>query len=90
MSQKRKIQATIGEMYGWTKEQTSKIQIDSNTGGKTHNSQLEQQLHDIFGSSSDNDLDEETNEVEEEVNNQRKMKAQTKIKFRKEWLDKFH
>ena len=65
MSQKRKIQAIIGEMYGWTKERTSKIQNNSNTRGKTHNSQLEQQLHEFFGSSSDNDLDEEISEVQQ-------------------------
>ena len=47
-------------------------------------------MHDIFGSSSDDDLDEEINEVEEEANNQRKMKVQTKRKFRMELLDKFH
>ena len=77
-------------MYGWTKEQTSKIQNDSNKCGKSHNFQLEQELHDIFGSSSNDYLDEEINEVEEEANNQRKMKVQTKRKFRMQWLDKFH
>lgn len=46
-------------------------------------------MHEIFGSSSDRDLDEETSEVEEEVANNSKMKVQTKIHFCMEWLDKF-
>ena len=47
-------------------------------------------MHDIFGSSSDDYLDEETKEVEEDSNNQKKMKVQTKIKFRMKWSHKFH
>ena len=89
MSQKRKIQATIGEMYGWTKGQTSKAQNNLETPQETHNAHVEQQLHEIFGSSFDDDLDEETNEVDEEVANNSKMKVQTKRNFLMEWLDKF-
>jgi len=69
MSQKRKLQATIGEMYGWKKGKTSKTQNNLETCEETHNADVEQQLHEIFGSSSDRDLGEETNEVEEEVAN---------------------
>lgn len=50
---------------------------------------MEQQLHEIFGSSSEHDVHEETNEVEEEVGDNSEMKVQTKIQFRIEWLDKF-
>ena len=64
MSQKRKIQATIGEMYGWTKGQTSKTQSNLETCEETHNARVEQQLHEVFGSSFDHDVDEETNEFE--------------------------
>ena len=67
MSQQRKVQGTIGEMYGWTTTKTSKIQKSSETCEETHNSQMDQQLYQIFGSSSDDDLDEETNEVEEKA-----------------------
>ena len=85
MSGKRKIQLTIGDMYGWKKGQTSNIENDSNTSEEVYNTQLQQQFDEIFGSLSD----EETNEVEEEVDNHKKMKVQTKRKFRMEWLDKF-
>jgi hypothetical protein len=87
MSQKRKMQATIGEMYGWTKEKTFKTQNPSSE--EIHNPQLEQQLHEIFGSLSEDDLNKETNEVEEDDNNQEKIERKTKRKFRMEWLDKF-
>ena len=89
MSQKRKVQVTIGEMFGWKKEQTCKIQNDSNTSEETYNTQLQQQLDEIFGRVSDEDVDEERNEAEEEVDNENKMKVQSKTKFRMEWLDKF-
>ena len=89
MSQKRKLQATIGEMYRWTKGKTSKIQNNLETCEETHNANVEQQLHEIFGSSSEHDVDEETNEVEEEVGDNSEMKVQTKRQFRMEWLNKF-
>ena len=89
MSQKRKVQAIIGEMYGWTKTKTSKIQKSSETCEETHNSEMDQQLYEIFGSSSDDDLDEEINEVEEEATSHSKNKVQTKKKIRMEWLNKF-
>ena len=85
MSGKIKIQLTIGDMYGWKKGKTSNIENDSNTSEEVYNTQLQQQFDEIFGSLSD----EETNEVEEEVDNHKKMKVQTKRKFRMEWLDKF-
>jgi len=37
ISQKRKMQATIGEMYGWTKEKTCKTQSPSSE--EIHNPQ---------------------------------------------------
>lgn len=71
MSQKRKIQATIGKMYGRTNLKTYNIQRNSETREETHNSHVEQ-LHEIFGSSFDHDVDEKTNEVEEEIANNSK------------------
>ena len=68
MSGKRKIQVTLGDMYGWKNEQTSNIQNDSNTSEEFYNTQLQQQFDEIFGSLSD----EETNEVEEEADITRK------------------
>jgi hypothetical protein len=87
MSKKIKMQATIGEIYGWTKEKTYKTQNPSRE--EIHNNQLEQQLHEIFGSLYEDDLNKETNEVEEDDNNQEKIEGQTKRKFRMEWLGKF-
>jgi len=78
MSKKRKMQVTIEEMFGWTKEQTSKTPNNSKTCEETHNTQFEQQLHEIFGSFSKDDLDKETNEVEEEADDQKKIEVQTK------------
>jgi hypothetical protein len=87
MSLKIKMQATIREIYGWTKEKTYKTQNPSRE--EIHNNQLEQQLHGIFGSLSKDDVDKETNEAEEDDNNQQKLKVKTKIKLCMEWLDKF-
>ena len=89
MSQNKKRQVTIGEMYGWKKEQSSNTQKNSETREETHSAQVDQQLREIFGSSSDDDVDEETHEVEEDASSHSKMKVQTKRKFRMEWLDKF-
>ena len=46
-------------------------------------------MDEIFGRVSNEDVDEERNEVEEEIDNENKMKVQSKRKFRMEWLDKF-
>jgi hypothetical protein len=78
---KEKMQVTIRKMFGWTKAQTSKTQNDSKTHEETHNTHLEQQLNGNFGSFSNDDLDKETNEVEEEANDQKKIEVQTKRNF---------
>jgi hypothetical protein len=73
---KRKMQATIGEMYGWTKEKTSKTQNPSSE--EIHNPQLEQQLHEIFGSLSEDDLIKKQMKLKKMITIKRKSKGKQK------------
>ena len=67
MSSKRRKQATIGEMYRWPGKKDSDASSISllNQDEQSQNKNLKETFKEIFGTSSDEDLNEQTNQTGE-------------------------
>ena len=67
MSSKSRKQATIGEMYRWPGKKDSNASCISllNQDEQSHNKNLKETFKEIFGTSSNEDLNEQTNQIGE-------------------------